>query len=382
MKLMAVTTLAFGMVGILGFVWQEYGTAGARTGVRKQAFGKLLDGREASLYVLSNKNGLEAAITDFGATLVWLKVPDRSGTLADVILGYESLDGYVNDKSYFGGTIGRYANRIAHGRFKLNSVVYNVPKNDGENSLHGGNLGFNKRLWHAKQTAATGGQALQLNYLSKDGEEGYPGNLSVQVTYTLDDNNELRIDYSATTDKETVLNLTNHAYFNLAGQGEGDILRHQLLLHAHHFTPVDATLIPTGELRAVKGTPFDFTSATDIGARINQDDEQLKRGRGYDHNFVLSGKGGVMKPAAQAYDPKSGRVLEVSTTEPGIQFYSGNFLDGSLRGKGGKSYGHRYAFCLEAQHYPDSPNHPQFPSTVLKPGQRFHSTTVLKFSTK
>ncbi|HST11106.1 MAG TPA: aldose epimerase family protein, partial [Terriglobales bacterium] len=278
---------------------------------------------------------------------------------------------------------GRYGNRIAHGQFKLGGSTYNVPKNDGENSLHGGNVGFNKRLWTGKDVSGPHGQALELTYLSKDGEEGYPGNLNVKVVYTLTDQNELKINYSATTDKETVLNLTNHSYFNLAGQGNGDILEHQLTLHADRFTPVDKTLIPTGELRPVKGTPFDFTKPTAIGARIDADDEQIKFGKGYDHNWALNsgGKGGV-KLAAEAYEPKSGRVLQVLTDQPGIQFYTGNFLDGSITGKGGKVYNHRFAFCLETQHFPDSPNHPSFPTTTLKPGQQYHTITIFKFSKK
>ncbi len=348
--------------------------------MRKQAFGKMADGRQADLYVLTNKNGMEVAITNFGGAVVSVKVPDRNGKLGDVVLGYDNLDGYINDKAFFGGLIGRYANRIAHGQFKLDGKTYNVPKNDGENSLHGGIKGFNTRLWEAKEIPSKQAQVLQLHYLSKDGEEGYPGDLSVQVTYTLTDNNELKIDYAATTDKDTVLNLTNHSYFNLAG--EGDILQHQLLLHAAKFTPVDATLIPTGEIRPVKGTPMDFTTAHAVGERINQDYEQLKLGHGYDHNWVVDGNMGTLRPAARVYEAKTGRVMEVSTTEPGIQFYSGNFLDGTIHGKGGKVYQHRAALCLETQHYPDSPNHPQFPTTELKPGQKFHSITVFKFSTK
>ncbi len=348
--------------------------------MRKQAFGKMADGRQADLYVLTNKNGMEVAITNFGGAVVSLKVPNRNGKLGDVVLGYDNLDGYLNDKAYFGGIIGRYANRIAHGQFKLDGKTYNVPKNDGENSLHGGIKGFNKRLWEAKEVPAKTAQVLQLNYLSKDGEEGYPGNLSVTVTYTLTDDNELKIDYAATTDKDTVVNLTNHSYFNLAG--EGNILEHQLLLHAAKFTPVDATLIPTGEIRPVKSTPMDFTTAHAVGERINQDFDQLKLGRGYDHNWVVDGNMGTLRPAARVYESKTGRVLEVSTTEPGIQFYSGNFLDGTIHGKSGKVYNRRDALCLETQHYPDSPNHPQFPTTELKPGQKFHSITVFKFSTK
>ena len=322
-------------------------------------------------------------ITNFGAAVVSLKVPDRHGKTDDVVLGYDDLDGYLHDKSYFGATVGRYANRIAHGKFTLNGTTYTLAKNDGENHLHGGVRGFNKVVWEAKDVSIAGAAALQLNYLSKDGEEGYPGNLSVQVTYTLTNNNELKIDYSATTDKDTVVNLTHHSYFNLAGQGKGDILQHQLLLHASRFTPVDATLIPTGEIRSVKGTPLDFASATAIGSRIGQDDEQLKLGHGYDHNFVLDGgTEGAPVLAAQVYEPSSGRVMEVWTTQPGVQFYSGNFLDDTIRGKSGSTYRRRAAFCLETQHFPDSPNKPNFPSTILKPGSQFKSSTTYKFSSR
>ena len=353
--------------------------------MQKLAFGKTADGKQIDKYVLTNQHGMEVAIINFGATLVALKVPDRAGKVDDVVLGYDDVAGYANGKSYFGGTIGRYGNRIAHGTFQLNGVSYQVPKNDGENSLHGGTVGFNKHIWTAKEVSTGAGQALELTYLSKDGEEGYPGNLSAKVIYTLAaDRNELRIDYSATTDKDTVLNLTNHSYFNLAGQGEGDILAHQLTIHAQQFTPVDATLIPTGELKDVKGTPFDFTESTPIGARIGQDDQQLKLGKGYDHNWVLdrTGGGGGLAAAAEAYEPKSGRDLLVLTSEPGLQFYSGNFLDGTVTGKKGKVYQYRFGFCLETQHFPDSPNHPQFPSTVLKASQHYQTATVFKFSTR
>jgi aldose 1-epimerase len=356
--------------------------AEAKSTMKKEPFGKTEAGEPVDLYTLTNKGGMDATITNFGGIVVSLKAPDRNGQMEDVVLGYDKLDGYLTNKAFLGALIGRYGNRIAHGQFKLGGTTYNVPKNDGENSLHGGTTGFNKRLWTAKDVSGPHGQALQLTYLSKDGEEGYPGKLSVKVVYTLTDQNELQIDYSATTDKETVVNLTNHSYFNLAGQGNGDILEHQLTLRADRFTPVDATLIPTGELRPVNGTPFDFSKPTAIGSRINQDDEQLKFGKGYDHNWVLSGGKGGVTLAAQAYDPKSGRVLEVLTDQPGIQFYSGNFLDGSITGKGGKVYNHRYAFCLETQHFPDSPNHPSFPSTTLKPGQRYHTITIFKFSKK
>jgi len=357
--------------------------AEAKSSMKKQPFGKTADGQPVDLYTLTNKAGMQATITNFGGIVVSLTAPDRNGKLDDVVLGYDQLDGYLTNKAFFGALIGRYGNRIAHGEFKLGGTTYNVPKNDGQNSLHGGNAGFNKRLWTAKDVSGPHGQALELTYLSKDGEEGYPGNLSVKVVYTLTDSNELKIDYSATTDKETVLNLTNHSYFNLAGQGNGDILEHQLTLVADRFTPVDATLIPTGELRPVKGAPFDFTKPMAIGSRIHQDDEQLKFGKGYDHNWVLNsgGKSGVTL-AAEAYDPKSGRVLQILTDQPGIQFYTGNFLDGSIAGKGGKVYNHRSAFCLETQHFPDSPNHPSFPTTTLKPGQHYHTVTIFKFSKK
>jgi aldose 1-epimerase len=353
--------------------------AEAKSKMQKQSFGKTEDGQPVNLYILTNKNGMEAAITNYGGTVVSLKVADRNGKFEDVVLGYDNLDGYATGKAYIGATVGRYANRIAHATFTLDGTTYTLAKNDGDNHLHGG---FNKRVWTAKDVSSSAGQALELTYLSKDGEEGFPGTLPVKVVYTLTDQNELKIDYSATTDKDTVLNLTNHAYFNLAGQGNGDILQQQVMIQADRFTPIDATSIPTGELRSVKGTPFDFTKMTAIGARIDQDDQQLKLRRGYDHNFVLNGD--TMRAlflAAQAYDPHSGRVLEVLTTEPGIQLYTGNFLDG-IHGKDGKVYNRRYAFCLETQHFPDSPNHPNFPTAELKPGQHFQSTTVYKFSTK
>jgi aldose 1-epimerase len=356
------------------------GMAMSKSGsIKKSSFGKTPDGRAVDLYVLTNKNRIEAAITNYGGAVVSLKIPDRKGQVADVVLGYDSLEGYINDKSYFGALIGRYGNRIAHAEFTLEGITYKLAKNNGDNSLHGGTRGFNKAVWDVKDASSKAGQALQLSYLSKDGEEGYPGNLKVQVVYTLTDANELKIEYNATTDKKTVLNLTNHSYFNLAGQGNGDILSHQLMIAADRFTPVDAGLIPTGELRPVAGTPFDFRSKTAIGARINADDEQLKLGKGYDHNFVVRGSG-ALGLAARALEPNSGRVLEVWTTEPGVQFYTGNFLDGTVRGKEGKTYGFRSAFCMETQHFPDSPNHPEFPSTVLSPGQRFHSVTVYKFA--
>lgn len=334
------------------------------------------------LYTLKNKKGMEVAITNYGGVVVSLKVPDNKGRSGDVVLGFDDGAGYLNHNTNFGALIGRYGNRIAHGRFTLNGVTYTLARNNGENHLHGGIKGFNKVIWQAKDVSGKDGQALQLTYLSKDGEEGYPGNLSVTVVYTLTAKNELKIAYTATTDKDTIVNLTNHSYFNLAGEGEGNILDHRITFKADRFTPVDGGLIPTGELRSVKGTPFDFSKSTAIGARINQDDEQLKIGRGYDHNFVLNSGGGKLALAAIVEEPKSGRVMEVWTTEPGIQFYTGNFLDGSLRGKGGKAYQQRYALCLETQHFPDSPNKPSFPSVVLKPGGRYTTITVYKFSAR
>ena len=372
-------TLMLTVVFSIAIIFVAVLQAEANPKMQKQSFGKTDDGQQTDLYILTNQNGMEAAITNYGGTVVTLKVPDRNGKIDDVVLGYDKLNDYEAGKAYFGAIVGRYANRIAHAKFTLDGITYTLPKNDGDNHLHGI---FNKRVWNAKDVSSNAGQALELTYVSKDGEDGFPGNLSVKVVYTLTEQNELKIDYSATTDKDTVLNLTNHCYFNLAGQGNGDILQTQLMIRADRFTPVDATLIPTGELRSVKGTAFDFTTSTVIGARIDQDDQQLKLGHGYDHNWVLNNAtAGSLFAAAQAYDPHSGRVLEVSTTEPGLQLYTGNFLDG-IRGKAGKVYNRRDAFCLETQHFPDSPNHPQFPSTVLKPGQHFQSATVYKFSTK
>jgi aldose 1-epimerase len=355
---------------------------GMRGTIKKESFGKTTGGELTELYSLTNKKGMEVSITNFGATVVTLKVPDRSGKAADIVLGYDTLDGYENGTSYFGATVGRYGNRIAGGKFSIDGKTYTLPKNNGENTLHGGIVGFNKRLWKAREIASKEGESLEMTYLSADGEEGFPGNLSAKVVFTLPaERNELRIDYTATTDKDTVLNLTNHSYFNLSGEGNGDILDHVMTLHSKQFTPVDKTLIPTGELKNVGGTPMDFNSATAIGKRINENDEQLVFGKGYDHNWVLTRAGGGLSMAAEAYDPKSGRKLEVLTTEPGVQFYSGNFLDGA-KGKGNKPYPQRAAFCLETQHFPDSPNHPNFPSTLLKPNSVFHSQTVFRFSAK
>jgi aldose 1-epimerase len=377
----SVVLLAFALFFLLSI---SSNAKDAEQKIQIATLGKTNDGNTVYSYILTNKKGLQAEIINYGADLVSLKVPDRDGKTADVVLGYDTVQGYETDKSYFGASIGRYGNRIAEGQFTLDGVVVHLPKNDGPNTLHGGTTGFNKRLWIGTDHSRADAQVLELTYTSPDGEMGFPGTLKVKVTYTLPrDKNEIRIDYSATTDKDTVLNLTNHSYFNLTGAVTQEILNHQLTLRAPEFTPVDSTLIPTGELRKVSGSPFDFTKAIAIGARINQDDEQLKFGKGYDHNWVLEkAKPGTLRPAAEVFEPTTGRVLEVFTTEPGIQFYSGNFLDGTVHGKGGQLYAHRTGFCLETQHFPDSPNHPNFPSTVLKPGETFQSTTVFRFSTR
>jgi aldose 1-epimerase len=377
----AATFIAFIVVFVLS---TSFDAKGAERKLQVSDFGKTADGILIYRYVLTNDKGAEAVVINYGATLVSLKVPDRNGKVADVVLGYDNVAGYEQGTSYFGGTIGRYGNRIAGGQFGLDGKVFHVPTNDGPNSLHGGTIGFNKRVWTAVNRSTPDAEVLELSYTSSDGEEGYPGALKVKVTYTLPaESNELRIDYWATTDKDTVLNLTNHSYFNLTGDASKTILNHQLTLHALKFTPVDATLIPTGEERAVEGTPFDFTKPTAIGARINQDDQQLKFGKGYDHNWVLDKPAeGGLQLAAEVFDPSSGRVLGILTTEPGIQFYSGNFLDGTAKGKGGQPYAYRTGLALETQHFPDSPNHPNFPSTELKPGQTYRSTTLLRFSTR
>ena len=351
--------------------------------MEKKVFGTTADGKTAELYTLKNKNGMQVSITNFGATVVSIVVPDKAGKVADVALGYDDLAGYELNKNYLGVLVGRYGNRIAHGKFSIDGTEYTLAKNNGDNSLHGGIKGFNKAMWDAKDVSKGGEAAVEMKYVSKDGEEGYPGNLSVTVVYTLTNKNELKIDYSATTDKKTVVNLTNHTYFNLAGQGNGDILKQELMINADTFTPVDSGLIPTGELKKVEGTPFDFRKATAIGARIDANDEQIKLGGGYDHNFVLNRKAATgLSLAARVSDPASGRTMEVWTTEPGVQFYTGNFLDGSFKGKGGIAYQKRTAFCLETQHFPDSPNHPSFPTTLLKPGEKYHTTTVYKFEAK
>jgi aldose 1-epimerase len=345
------------------------------------AFGKTPNGIQVDLFILRNTHGMEARIATYGGIVTFLTAPDRKRQYADVVLGYDSLGSYLEGSPYFGALIGRYGNRIAKGQFTLNGAKYQLPVNNGPNSLHGGNVGFDKVVWKvAKSEVASQGPQLTLTYLSKDGEEGYPGNLQVTALYTLTEDNALRVDYTATTDKDTIVNVTQHSYFNL--RGEGDILGHQVQINADRFTPVDSTLIPTGELRPVTGTPFDFRKATAIGARIDAGDEQLKFGKGYDHNWVINKVAGALAVIATVYEPQTGRVLEVSSTEPGLQFYSGNFLDGSNVGKGGRAYKFRTGLCMEPQHFPDSPNQPGFPSTVLKPGQTYKNTIVYKFSAR
>jgi len=351
-------------------------------GVQLQPFGTR-DGRPVNLYTLTNSHGVEVRVMNYGGIILSIRVPDRKGQLADIVLGHETMEGYIPNPPYLGAIVGRYANRIANGSFTLDGKTYTLPKNDGPNTLHGGvDKPFNKVVWDGEPFKGKTGVAF--SYLSKDGEEGFPGNLKIKVTYTLTDANELVIDYEATTDKATPINVSQHSYFNLAGEGNGDILNHEVMLNADRFTPVDKNLIPTGELRPVKGTPFDFTTPTKIGARIDDNYEQLVLGHGYDHNWIINrnSKDTGLVLAARVYEPTTGRVLEVSTTQPAVQFYTGNFLDGTVTGKQGHVYKRRFGLCLETQHYPDSPNHPDFPTTILKPGETFRSKTVFKFSAK
>jgi aldose 1-epimerase len=346
--------------------------------VSRTDFGTAIDGAPVSLFTLENDNGLQARISSFGGILVSLKTPDREGSLSDIVLGFDSLAGYIaNPKPHFGALIGRYANRIGGARFALRGIEYKLDKNDGPNTLHGGAAGFDKRMWTAN--ALPSGQ-LELTYVSRNGECGFPGNLQTVATYGLTGENELSIRYEATTDMETVVNLTNHTYFDLRAGGSDNILGHELTINSDYFTPVHEDLIPTGEYRAVEGTPFDFRKSTPIGVHIDEDEEQLKRSHGYDHNWILNRPSEGLSLAARVTEQTTGRILEVHTTQPGLQFYSGNFLDGTIRGKGGRVYGRRAGFCLETQHFPDSPNKPQFPSTLLQPGQRFESHTVFRFS--
>ena len=348
--------------------------------IEKQAYGETSDGTPVNLYTLTNDSGIQARITNYGGTLVSLLVPDRGGALGDVVLGFDTLEEYLQHSPFFGCLVGRYGNRIAGGKFALKGVEYDLALNDGLNHLHGGRVGFDKVVWAAQMLRGEHHAGLELRYLSADGEEGYPGNLSVTVVYALNDENELQIEYSATTDKATVVNLTNHSYFNLAGAGHGTVLDHELTINASRFTPVDHTLIPTGELRSVEGTVLDFRQSTPIGARIDEDDEQLGYGGGYDHNWVLDHEAGTLGLAARVYEPATGRLMEVHTTEPAVQCYTGSMMPDTIPGKGGQVYVRRGGLCLETQHYPNSPNQPSFPSTVLEPGDSYAQTTVFKFS--
>ena len=350
------------------------GTMPAATHVSKSQFGNMPDGRPVELYTITDGK-IEAGIITYGGIVVSLRTPDRKGKLDDIVLGCTSVDEYIKQTAHFGGIIGRYANRIAHGQFHLDGKTYSIPKNNGDNALHGGPQGFDKVLWNAKAIP----DGIELNYLSKDGDQGFPGNLETIVRYTIE-GGALRIEYSAATDKDTLVNLTNHSYFNLAGQGNGDILRHVVKIDGSRITPVNANLIPTGDSTPVQGTPFDFRTPHPIGERIDEDNEQLRLAHGYDINFILDHPAGQLAHAAEVYEPVTGRILRVLTDQPGLQLYSGNFLDGSIIGKEGRAYKRRFAVCLETQHFPDSPNHPDFPSTELKAGQKFHSVTVYEFS--
>jgi len=348
--------------------------------VSKQPFGKTPDGTAVDVYTLKD-NAIEARIITYGGIVQSLKVPDKTGRVADVVLGFDSIDGYAGgpkpNPPFFGAIIGRYGNRIAGGKFTLEGKTFDIPKIEAANALHGGAKGFDKVVWKAKEIP----HGVEMTYESPDGDQGFPGKLTTVVRYTLE-GKDLKIEYSAMTDKTTVVNLTNHSYFNLAGQGNGDILKHDVKINASRYTPVNDNLIPTGELSSVEGTPFDFRKSSAVGARIDADNDQIKKGHGYDHNWVLDSGGKTFAEAAEVYDPSSGRVLQVLTDEPGVQFYTGNFLDGTITGKEGKTYGRRYALCLETQHFPDSPNHPKFPSTELKPGKTYHTVTVFRFSAR
>jgi aldose 1-epimerase len=369
-----LSTKAYRWFAISATLFMLTSTLTAKTIVHKQAFGRTPEGTPVDLYSLADGK-IEVRVITYGGIIVSLRTPDRKGKLDDVVLGVDSVDKYVAQTAHFGGIIGRYANRIAHGTFQLDGHTYSIPKNDGDNALHGGTRGFDKVVWEAKQIP----DGIELTYVSKNGEQGFPGTLTTTVRYTLS-GEALRIEYSASTDKDTVLNLTNHSYFNLKGQGNGDILGHVLKIDASRLTPVDATLIPTGELKSVEGTPFDFRTPHALGERIDADDPHIRLGHGYDHNFVVDHAPNQLAEAAEMYEPTTGRILRVLTTEPGVQLYTGNFLDGSITGKEGRVYNRRYAFCLETQHFPDSPNHPSFPTTELKPGQEFHSVTIFQFS--
>jgi aldose 1-epimerase len=375
-----VACAAFVLVTAVAAGWAQPATAGKGARVDKTKFGTTKDGQAVDLYTLTNASGIVARVMTYGALLTELHVPDRSGQMADVVLGFKTLEAYEGAHPYFGATIGRVANRIAKGTFKLNGQEYTLATNNGPNHLHGGVKGFDKRVWKAQPVPATGGVAVRFTYTSADMEEGYPGTLTAAVVYTLTDRNELRLDYTATTDKATLVNLTNHSYFNLAGDGKGDILGHELTIMADRYTPVDDTLIPTGEIASVRGTVMDFNRSTPIGARIAQVPGPAPGG--YDHNYVLTHGGGVLAMSATVREPGSGRMMDVLTSEPGVQLYTGNFLDGTLAGKAGVAYKQHFGFCLETQHFPDAVNHPNFPSVVLQPDKTFKSTTVYRFSAR
>lgn len=348
----------------------------------RSPFGTLPDGQAVEAFTLTNANGMEVKAITYGGIITSLKVPDKSGTLGDVVLGYDGLQGYLDKSPFFGAIVGRYGNRIGKGRFTLDGKTYSLPINNGENHLHGGPNGFDKKVWKAEPFERADAVGVAFTHTSPDGDMGYPGTLQAKVTYTLDNDNRLRFDYEATTDKATPINLTQHTYFNLAGAGTGDILGHQLELLADRYTPVDKGLIPTGEVASVEGTPFDFRTATAIGARIDAKHPQIAIGGGYDHNMVFAKKAAGLVRVAQVYEPTTGRTMAMFTTQPATQFYTGNFLDGTITGKGGKVYGKRAGFCLETQHYPDSPNKPDFPSTILKPGETYKESTAFVFGTR
>lgn len=375
-QFITITSLGFLAAGLTGCNTMSNTPKGT---IAQTEFGTLPGGAAVELYTLANSHGLTATIMNYGGIVTSLKVPDKNGQFTDVVLGYDNLDGYLKSSPYFGALIGRYGNRIAKGKFSLDGAEYTLATNNGVNSLHGGLKGFDKQVWTARPLPTADGPALILTYVSRSGEEGYPGNLFVTAIYTVTEDNALRIDFTATSDKDTVCNLTHHSYFNL--RGSGDVLGHVVYINADKFTPVDSGLIPTGELQPVAGTPFDFLTPTPIGAHIgNTNDEQIKLGNGYDHNWVLNKQGNELSLAARVFEPTTGRTLEVWTTEPGTQFYTGNFLDGSITGKGGWTYQFRNGFCFEPQHYPDSPNHPNFPPTELKPGETYKNTIIYKFS--
>ncbi|HIG84430.1 MAG TPA: galactose mutarotase [Verrucomicrobia bacterium] len=350
--------------------------------VSKTPFGSTSNGTAVDLFTLENSSGMQAKITNYGGIITQLHVPDQNGELGDVVLGYDKLSSYIKASPYFGCIAGRYANRIAKGQFKIGETTYNLATNNGDNHLHGGNVGFDKQVWAAKEVTGLGKAGIELTYLSKDGEEGYPGSLASKVTYWLTNQNELEIEYEAKTDKATPINLTHHSYFNLAGEGSGNILGHEVEIFANTFVPTDAGNIPLGELKKVTGTPFDFLTPHKIGERIEEKNQQLEFGKGYDHNWVINDSGNSLNLAARVTEPRTGRVMEVLTDQPGIQFYTGNFLDGSNIGKGNKIYNHRNAFCLETQVHPDSPNQPDFPNSILKPGETYRHVCIYRFKTK